>query len=52
MEAIYTHRLTGETYRMSGVKGLAQAWSLARVVCDRNNWNLDMFSTDVIVRVK
>jgi len=52
MTATYTNKQTKENYQIGGVKGLEQAWNLAEFVCNRNNWNLEMFSYDVIVRVK
>jgi len=51
MMATYTNKATNETYRIGGVKNLAQAWNLAEFVCHRMNWNLSMFSYDVKVKL-
>jgi len=49
--AVYTNTILGETYRLAGVTDLAMAWRLAGFVANRMNWNLDMFSYDVRVRL-
>lgn len=46
----YTNTATGETYKLSGVNSLEQAWNLAEFVCRRNNWNLSTFCSDVRVK--
>lgn len=51
MTATYTNKATNETYRIGGIKGLAQAWNLAPFVCSRMGWNLSMFSYDVKVKL-
>ena len=51
MNATYTNKVIKETYILCGVKSLEQAWKLADFVCSRNNWNLSMFSYDVIVKL-
>lgn len=48
--ATYFHKLSGQTYTLRGVKSLSQAWALAKIVCERNNWNFDMFCEDVRVK--
>lgn len=50
--AIYTNTQTNEVYELVGVKNIGHAWRLASTVCDRMNWNEDMFSEDVVVRIK
>jgi len=50
--ATYTNKATGETYKMGGVKNLEQAWNLAEFVCNRKNWNFEMFCNDVKVTFK
>jgi hypothetical protein len=50
--ATYTNTATGETYKLAGVKTLAQAWGLAKFVANRNGWNLEMFSYDVKVKIE
>ena len=47
--ATYTNKATNETYRLTGVKNLKQAWSLAKFVANRNGWNSEMFCNDVKV---
>jgi len=46
--ATYTNKLTGETYELSGVKDIAQAWRLYTFVCNRTGWNPEMFHEDVL----
>jgi hypothetical protein len=46
-KATYTNKQTKEIYTLSGVKNIGQAWNLAGIVCDRMNWNFDMFACDV-----
>lgn len=48
--ATYTNKQTGETYRLAGVKNLAQAWRLSEFVANRMGWNVEMFADDVKVR--
>lgn len=52
MTATYQNTATKETYNLGGVSGIAQAWKMANFVCNRNNWNIEMFSADVRVSVK
>ena len=52
MTATYQNKATKETYQLGGVKGIEQAWKMAEFVCNRNNWNLEMFSNDVKVSIK
>lgn len=51
MTATYTNTQTSETYELGGVNNIGQAWKLANHVCDRMNWNFDMFAEDVRVSV-
>lgn len=50
--AVYKNTITKEIYQIAGVKDLAQAWRLAAFVCERNNWNYNMFHEDVKVTLK
>lgn len=50
--AIYTNIKTNETYEISGIKELSHAWLLSKFVCKRNNWNFNMFSNDVLIKLK
>jgi hypothetical protein len=52
MTAIYQNKATKETYKLGGVSGIEQAWNMANFVCNRNNWNIEMFHTDVRVSIK
>lgn len=49
--AIYTNKATNEIYRLGGINNIGQAWALASVACNRMNWNLDMFSDDVKIKL-
>lgn len=49
--AIYHNVVLNETYKISGVKDLREAWNLAEFVCYKNNWNISMFSYDVRVKL-
>ena len=49
--ATYRNTATGETYKLSGVKNLRQAWEMAEFVCRRNGWNFAMFCNDVKVSI-
>ena len=51
MIAIYKNTATKEIYKLAGVSGISQAWKMANFVCDRNNWNREMFSHDVKISV-
>lgn len=48
--ATYFNKATRETYTLRGITSLKQAWNMAEFVCERNNWNLSMFSYDVVVK--
>jgi len=50
--AIYTNKATNETHTIANVRDLAQAWSLAGLVCRRKGWNFQMFAFDVLVTVQ
>jgi len=52
MKAIYTNKALNQTYTLAGISGLEQAWKLAELVCGRMNWNIDMFSYDVKIRIE
>ena len=52
MKVVYTNKALNETYTLCGVKNLKQAFSLYKTVCQRMNWNPDMFSYDVKVKVE
>jgi hypothetical protein len=52
MTATYKNTATKEVYELGGVKGISHAWQLANTVCDRTNWNFDVFHIDVKVSVK
>ena len=46
--ATYTNKALNETYKLGGVKDLAQAWNLADWVAKRNGWNvIDLHVTSV-----
>lgn len=49
--ATYTNTALNETYELGGINNLEQAWDMAEFVCNRNNWNLSMFSYDVRVKL-
>lgn len=49
--ATYTNIATGETYTIGGIRDLEHAWAITEFVCNRMNWNHDMFTYDVRVRV-
>jgi hypothetical protein len=49
MTATYYNRQTKETYKVSGVRDLEQAWNMSKNVCKWNNWNHEMFCEDVKV---
>ena len=51
MTATYKNTATKETYQLSGVSSISKAWQLSNMVCDRNNWNREMFAHDVKVSV-
>ncbi len=40
MTATYYNSALKETYTISGVKDLAQAWNLAEFACYRADWNV------------
>ena len=46
-KATYTNRETNETYTLSGVNNIGQAFNLSGIVCDRMGWDFDMFACDV-----
>ncbi len=50
--AVYFNRQTNETYQLGGIKNLAHAWKVYATVCDRMNWNSEMFSNDVTIKIK
>jgi hypothetical protein len=50
--AVYHNRKTNETYQLVGIKNLAHAWKVYNTVCERMNWNPEMFSNDVNVKIK
>lgn len=50
--ATYTNRATNETYKISGVKNIGQAWNLSETACNRMNWNPETFALDVKVTIK
>jgi hypothetical protein len=37
---------------LKGIKNLEHAWKISKTVCQRMNWNLDMFSYDVKIKVE
>lgn len=50
--ATYTNTATNEVYTLLGEKmDIQKAHSLAGFVCERMNWNINMFGHDVRVRV-
>ena len=51
MTATYKNTQTNESTEIGGVKNIGQAWNLASFVCNKMNWNEDMFAEDVIVRM-
>ena len=51
MTATYNNIATKEIYKLSGVSSISKAWKMANFVCDRNNWNREMFSHDVKISV-
>ena len=51
-KAIYFNKALNETYTLKGIKNLEHAWKLSKTVCQRMDWNLDMFSYDVKVKVE
>lgn len=51
MTATYTNKALQETYELSGIKDLKHAWKIYRTVCQRMNWNEDMFSNDMKIKL-
>ena len=52
MTAKYFNTQTKETYKLSGINNIGEAWNKAEFVCKIMNWNYEMFSYDVKVSVK
>lgn len=48
--ATFTNKVTGQIYKLAGVKSIEKAWGMASFVCDRMSWNIDMFAEDITVR--
>jgi hypothetical protein len=52
MKAIYKNKALNETYVLAGIKNLKHAFSVYKTVCQRMNWNAEMFCNDVQVKLK
>jgi len=50
--ATYTNKATNETFQVTGLKNIGQAWSISKTVCDKMNWNNETFAIDVKVKIK
>tara|TARA_R110000822_G_scaffold161_1_gene711 strand:- start:17227 stop:17388 length:162 start_codon:yes stop_codon:yes gene_type:complete len=52
MTAIYNNTQTNEVYELAGVSNIGKAWKMSKMVCERMNWNEEMFAEDVTVLIK
>ena len=50
--ATYTNKATNETFQVTGLKNIGQAWSISKTVCDKMNWKNETFAIDVKVKIK
>ena len=52
MTAVYKNTQTNEIYQLGGISNIGKAWKLSKMVCNRMDWNEEMFAQDVIVTLK